>query len=250
MSEKFCLKWNDFQSNVSKSFAKIRSDTALQDVTLIGNDQKKVSGHRVVLSACSEFFRNLFQSMPHSNPYLYLDSFDSQEILMVLDYIYQGEVQIHQEYLNRFLELADKLKLEGLQDNNGAGGNANDSEIAENVDEKHYRKETKPAIKKPQKQSTAMQRKYDVEERSINVVEDELTFDNNRTEVESKFNEIVVKENSLYHCTVCSKAVKDKFNMRNHVETHIEGLVYDCQICEKTFRSSESLRKHKSSKNH
>ena len=152
--EKFCLKWNDFHSNVSKSFATIRNDVALQDVTLIGNDHKKVSGHRLVLSACSEVFRDLFQSMIHSNPYLYLDSFDSQEILLILDYIYQGEVQIRQENLNRFLELADKLKLEGLQEN---GGNADDS-----VDEELNRKETKLDITdhKPQRStSTSIQRR-------------------------------------------------------------------------------------------
>ena len=241
--EKFCLKWNDFHSNVSKSFATIRNDVALQDVTLIGNDHKKVSGHRLVLSACSGVFRDLFQSMPHSNPYLYLDSFDSQEILLILDYIYQGEVQIHQENLNRFLELADKLKLEGLQDN---GGNDDGSEITD--DEALYRKETKLDITdhKPQRSSsTIMQRTEKVEEESLRDA-----FDSNRSEVETKFNEIVVKENSLYKCTVCSKVVKDKTKMRNHIETHIEGLVYDCQTCKKTFRSNESLRKHTSKFNH
>lgn len=243
--EKFCLKWNDFHSNVSKSFATIRNDVALQDVTLIGNDHKKVSAHRLVLSACSEVFRDLFQSMPHSNPYLYLDSFDSQEILLVLDYIYQGEVQIHQENLNRFLELADKLKLEGLQDN---GGNADDSEIAVDEDEKLIRKETKQDItdRKPKRStSTIMQRTEKVEEESLHE-----EFDSNRSEVETKFNEIVVKENSLYKCTVCGKAVKDKFNMRNHIETHIEGLVYECRTCQKTFRSNASLRQHTSKFNH
>ena len=67
---------------------------------------------------------------------------------------------------------------------------------------------------------------------------------------ETKFNEIVVKENSLYKCTVCAKAVKDKFNMRNHIETHIEGLVYECRTCQKTFRSNDSIRKHTSKFKH
>ena len=33
---------------------------------------------------------------------------------LVLDYIYQGEVQIYQEKLDRFLEIAKNLKLDGL----------------------------------------------------------------------------------------------------------------------------------------
>ena len=47
MDEKFCLKWNDFESNISKSFAKLRGETQLFDVTLVGHDQRKVSAHRL-----------------------------------------------------------------------------------------------------------------------------------------------------------------------------------------------------------
>ena len=35
MSEKFCLKWNDFHSNVSKSFGLFRNEDYLHDVTLV-----------------------------------------------------------------------------------------------------------------------------------------------------------------------------------------------------------------------
>ena len=114
MDEKFCLKWNDFESNISKSFTKLRGETQLFDVTLVGQDQRKVSAHRLVLSACSEFFKNIFYSNTHSHPMLYLDGVDSSEINLMLDYIYQGEIQIQQDHLDRFLEVANKFKLEGL----------------------------------------------------------------------------------------------------------------------------------------
>ena len=38
MSEKFCLKWNDFETNVSKSFGLLRSEDFLHDVTLVSDD--------------------------------------------------------------------------------------------------------------------------------------------------------------------------------------------------------------------
>ena len=113
-SEKFCLRWNDFETNVSKSFVSLRTETQLFDVTLVGQDQKKVSAHRLVLSACSDFFKNIFYSNSHSHPLLYLDGVDSSEVNLMLDYIYHGEVQIHQELINRFLDVANKFKLEGL----------------------------------------------------------------------------------------------------------------------------------------
>ena len=43
MSEKFCLKWNDFHTNVSKSFSRLRNENDFYDVTLVSDDQKQVS---------------------------------------------------------------------------------------------------------------------------------------------------------------------------------------------------------------
>ena len=113
-SEKFSLKWNDFQRNVSNSFSKLRQETRLYDVTLVSNDHQQVSAHKLVLSACSEVFSNIFNSNRSSNMMLYLDSVDVKEVNFMLDYIYQGEVNIPQEYLDKFLEIAVKFKLLGI----------------------------------------------------------------------------------------------------------------------------------------
>ena len=108
-SEKICLKWN-----VSNSFSQLRQQTGLFDVTLVSRDQKQVSAHRLVLSACSEFFKTIFHSNTHSHPLLYLDGVDHGEINLMLDYIYKGEVQIFQDCLDRFLSIAEKFQLDGL----------------------------------------------------------------------------------------------------------------------------------------
>ena len=41
-------------------------------------------------------------------------SISSTELNDILDYVYHGEVNINQEDLDRFLKIADRLKLEGL----------------------------------------------------------------------------------------------------------------------------------------
>ena len=50
MSEKFGIKWNDFHSNVTKSFGLLRDEDYLQDVTLVTDDNKQISAHKLVLS--------------------------------------------------------------------------------------------------------------------------------------------------------------------------------------------------------
>jgi len=119
MSEKFSLKWNDFQSNVSRTFSLLRSEEEFFDVSLVSDDQKMMSAHKLVLSASSPYFKHILTNNKHSHPLLCLDGVSSGELQFVLDYIYHGEVQIYQEQLDRFLEVAQRLKLEGLTGNDG-----------------------------------------------------------------------------------------------------------------------------------
>ena len=111
MSEKFILKWNDFQSNVSRTFSQLRSEEEFFDVSLVSDDQKMMSAHKLVLSASSPYFKHILTTNKHSHPLLCLDGVSSAELQCVLDYIYQGEVQIYQEQLDRFLVVAQRLQL-------------------------------------------------------------------------------------------------------------------------------------------
>ena len=90
MSEKFCLKWNDFHSNVSKSFGLFRNEDYLHDVTLVSDDHLQVPAHKLVLSASSEYFKNVLKNSnkPNSHPLLCLDGVNSDYLRNILDYIY------------------------------------------------------------------------------------------------------------------------------------------------------------------
>ena len=112
--EKFCLKWNDFQSNVSKTFSYLRTEERFFDVTLVSDDHQHIAAHKLVLSASSKFFKDILCKTQHSNPLIYLSGFSSKDLNFVMDYIYQGEVQIYQEDLDNFLNVAQKLNIEGL----------------------------------------------------------------------------------------------------------------------------------------
>ena len=47
-------------------------------------------------------------------------------------------------------------------------------------------------------------------------------------------------------CLVCGKRSSVKQNMRNHVETHLEGVSFNCDICMKQYKTRNSLNVHKS----
>ena len=49
MSEKLCLKWNDFQENVNAAFGNLREDNEFADVTLASEDGQQIEAHKVIL---------------------------------------------------------------------------------------------------------------------------------------------------------------------------------------------------------
>jgi len=129
-SEKFCLKWNDFESNISVAFRDLRDDGELFDVTLAccdestGDSQKFIQAHKVILSACSPFFRNLLRrQQPNGgvggggNPIIYLRGISYTDMESVLSFMYHGEVNVAQDQLNSFLAVAEDLKVKGLTQN-------------------------------------------------------------------------------------------------------------------------------------
>jgi len=115
-AEKFCLRWNDFESNISVAFRELRDEKDFFDVTLACEDNQ-VSAHKVILSACSPFFRKVLRRNPHQHPLLYLKGVKYQELLSVLNFMYMGEVNVAQEELNSFLAVAEELRVKGLTQN-------------------------------------------------------------------------------------------------------------------------------------
>ena len=122
--EKFSLKWNDFTSNTSKAFSSLRHEDYLHNVTLVSNDNQQVSAHKLVLSACSEYFRSIFKNNPNKHPFLCLDGVTKQDLTNIMDYMYNGEVHVYQDDLDRFLNMAERFKLQGL-----LGGSGSEEEI-------------------------------------------------------------------------------------------------------------------------
>ena len=113
-SEKFSLKWNDYQTNWTQSLIGLRNDKEMSDVTLITDDKVNILGHKIILSSCSNVLNFILKECKQSNPLLYLSGISSVNLGFILDYIYYGEVKLYQEQMEGFIESAQKLEIEGL----------------------------------------------------------------------------------------------------------------------------------------
>jgi len=125
-SENFCLRWNDFEANVSGAFRDLRAESDFFDVTLGCSDSngRSLQAHKVILSACSSFFKGMLrqqaqQNPAHPHPFIYLRGVSFCDLSSVLDFMYHGEVNVAQEDLNSFLAVAEELQIKGLTNKDG-----------------------------------------------------------------------------------------------------------------------------------
>lgn len=57
-AQQFCLRWNDFQSNMVSSFKNLRNDQSFSDVT-IATEGQHTKAHKMILCACSPFLKDI-----------------------------------------------------------------------------------------------------------------------------------------------------------------------------------------------
>ena len=249
MSEKYNLKWNDFQGTVSKSFSKLRSESHLQDVTLFTSDQHHIPAHRLVLSACSQYFSKLLREVSQPQPLICLDSIDSKQLGNVLDYVYQGEVKLDQNELETFLKTAQTLKLSGLQENKEIAKDAA-QDLKSDANPSHKHLIANDAENKSDSDYTLAPTEIETTLKSEPVPIQIMSSDLSQVE-QTLLDNMERNPDKTYSCKLCGKVASKanaRQNMMNHIETHIDGLTYSCKVedCQKSFSTRHSMRNHKS----
>ena len=51
-------------------------------------------------------------------------------------------------------------------------------------------------------------------------------------------------EAGMWKCKLCGKTANTRQHLKNHIETHLDGLSFPCELCGKTFRSRNALFIH------
>ena len=59
-STEFCIKWTNYQTNMVSSVGKLRTHGEFVDTELVCEDGS-LSAHKVILSACSDYFKEVFK---------------------------------------------------------------------------------------------------------------------------------------------------------------------------------------------
>ena len=109
----FSLTWEKFSSNILESFKDIKKSGQLHDVTLVCKDGE-INAHKLILFGGSSFFRSVLTKSVHKHPLIYLKGIRVKYLEAIIDFLYNGEVNIAEEDLNNLLETAEDLEINGL----------------------------------------------------------------------------------------------------------------------------------------
>ena len=91
--EQFCLRWNDYHESMVATLQELRNQDDFVDVTLLCEGSAEIRAHKLILSACSDFFRSLLKRMPATNahnPVIVLWDIVRDDVNQILSYMYNG----------------------------------------------------------------------------------------------------------------------------------------------------------------
>ncbi|XP_014488012.1 PREDICTED: protein bric-a-brac 2-like isoform X7 [Dinoponera quadriceps] len=127
-SQQFSLRWNNYLKHITCAFDTLRTDEDLVDVTL-SCEGKRIRAHKMLLSACSTYFRDLFKENPCQHPIIIFRNVKFDDLAALVDFMYQGEVNVVQEQLASFLTTAELLAVQGLTDGTGKDNDSLEDDI-------------------------------------------------------------------------------------------------------------------------
>lgn len=131
-SQQFCLRWNNYQTNLTCVFDQLLQSESFVDVTL-ACDGNQIKAHKIVLSACSPYFQSLFFDNPCQHPIIIMRDVKWPELKAIVEFMYKGEINVNQDQISPLLAIAEMLQIRGLaevnSEQNAMGNNLAETQI-------------------------------------------------------------------------------------------------------------------------
>ena len=251
--EKLCLQWNDFHDSVTSSFRNLRDDQDFTDVTFACEDGQQIEAHKVVLIASSPFFLNLLKRNKHPHALVYMRGVKFDDLVSMIEFLYRGEANVHQENLDSFLALSEELRLKGLRRQEDAKPTQERKSMKEpnrvyskpsqiHLDSKHQSSDHQTTqepnnddnLSTPTGSAIALNSSVNLEELDTKV-KSMMTF--GEYSVDKQHGRVRI-------CKECGKEGQ-RINIMDHIEAnHISNICIPCNVCGSILKTRKSLRHH------
>ena len=228
--EDFKLSWSSYSEHVSGMLSHFLSSNLYADVTLVCADKTKLEAHRLVLSMCSNFFKDILSFETEGKLIIYLKGIDGQEMQSILQFMYIGETTFPQSRTSQFLKVASDFELKALfktEDDHSSQSFVQDSELGTNIG----------------KNDENMERNLD-----MHVVENAKdNYCASEKKDEDKKQKLVeympAKESNILHCLSCNLPFNSRTSLKQHCSKE-HKFPNVCIRCGFQATSKKNLKNH------
>ena len=241
------LNWKKLEGFALDAFKNLWRNKDFVDVTLVCADGKQIKAHKVILSACSPFFKTILQLNDHQNPLIYLKGIDYKYLHPLMKFIYSGEIDIEKDNLSHFLDTANDLQISGL---------TRALETPETDVKEKYIKASQTISNSGRFENQCIDAETDTKVRTD--IWNALTLDNSsgghfcdKCDTEETTAMALVKHRKEKHpgmgycCNICGKEFTRHHKLRVHKQAIHDNIKFSCDHCEKSFNAEYYLTLHK-----
>ena len=216
------LRWNDHGTNAPNTFKQLWGDQDFADVTLATADDRQIKAHKVIISSCSPFFRNILVRNPHANPLIYLKGVSHEHLESALKFIYLGKCDVRDDDISAFLATGADLGITGLMEEP-----EEDTEVRQEVrpkkaslpDPEYYRADLNTEVPSTN---------YYPNRAEYGITEDETVGEGRKHSAVPA----VRQGDGRFRCDICGKDYGHQDRLTRHKQAKHEGVRYNCDQCD------------------
>ena len=266
------IRCDSFPSKLAGVVQNIFDTSDYSDVSLICDNNKVIRAHQFILGSNSQVFREILKyNNIATHPWIYLNGVDYDILLMVVKYLYFGEVAVDSGDLTDFFKVASdfKLSLSPEISNFEDPKNEKDSNIdsinkswnQQNYENTNFKEECKGDTRDeslPEKQEQLVDKFFKDIKKRVNVNQNgekvrqqelkgsqcpdcgKLFSQNSSMLLHHQSSHQGIK----FQCNKCDYSATQKGHLKIHVKGKHENILATCQVCGKRFLGNGNLQKH------
>jgi len=116
-TQQYSLRWNNYLRHLTYSLDNHRLNDDFVDVSLCV-DGRKIKAHKVVLSSCSSYFKEIFKENPHPHPVIIFKFIKFEDLNSIVEFMYQVSSECFYMFENTII---NKLTLMRVEESKGVG---------------------------------------------------------------------------------------------------------------------------------
>ena len=103
------FEWESHKVTSTNTFSNLYNDDTLTDVTLACEGNKQIEAHKVILSACSQLFRDILHDNSNPHPWIYLQGVTYEDLVLLKECMYLGIAKVDRDRYEQAVTVTNRM---------------------------------------------------------------------------------------------------------------------------------------------